>query len=128
MTVERLNPEGMFVSPAFAQGTVATGSRTVYVGGQNGIDAEGVLAEGGLGPQTERALRNVMAVLAAAGAEPDDVAKMNILLVAGTDANEGFAAAQKVWTGAPTAITAVFVAGLGIPGALVEIEAIAVVD
>ena len=66
MTVERLNPEGLYVSPAFAQGTVAWGSRTVYVGGQNGIDADGVLAEG-LGPQTERALRNVAAVLAAAG-------------------------------------------------------------
>ena len=127
MTVERLNPEGMFVSPAFAQGTVAQGSRTVYVGGQNGIDADGVLAEG-LGPQTERALRNVAAVLADAGAEPDDVVKLNIHLVAGTDANEGYAASQRVWTGAPTAVTVVFVAGLGLPGALVEIDAIAVVD
>ena len=66
MTVERLNAEGLFVSPAFAQGTVARGSGTVYVGGQNGIDADGVL-EDGLGPQTERCVQNVAAVLAAAG-------------------------------------------------------------
>jgi len=127
MTVERLNPDGMYVSPAFAQGTVAQGSRTVYVGGQDGIDADGKLAEG-LGPQTERALRNVAAVLEAAGATPDDVVKMNIHLAPGSDVNEGFAASQRVWTGAPTAITVVFVAGLGLPGALVEIDAIAVVD
>ena len=43
-------------------------------------------------------------------------------------ANEGFAASQRVWAGAPTAITVVFVAGLGMPDALVEIDAIAVVD
>jgi enamine deaminase RidA (YjgF/YER057c/UK114 family) len=127
MAVERLNPEGLYVSPAFSQGTVASGSRTVYVGGQNGIDAQGRLADG-LSAQTERALHNVIAVLAAAGAGPDDVVKMHIHLVAGTDANEGFAASQRVWTGAPTAVTVVFVAGLGLPGALVEIDAIAIVD
>jgi 2-iminobutanoate/2-iminopropanoate deaminase len=99
----------------------------VYVGGQNGRDAQGVLADG-LGPQTELALQNVIAVLAAAGAGPDDVVKMNIHLVAGTDANEGYAASQRVWTGAPTAVTVLFVAGLGAPGTLVEIDAVAVVD
>ncbi|WP_166983184.1 RidA family protein [Paramicrobacterium fandaimingii] len=36
---------------------------TLYVGGQNGTDGDGVLLEG-LGAQTEQALRNVLAMLA----------------------------------------------------------------
>jgi enamine deaminase RidA (YjgF/YER057c/UK114 family) len=47
--------------------------------------------------------------------------------VEGVDLNEGFAASQKVWGDHPAAVSAVFVRGLAVPGALVEIEAIAAV-
>jgi hypothetical protein len=38
MAVEVLNPEGLSSNPAYAQGTVASGRRTVVVGGQSGVD------------------------------------------------------------------------------------------
>jgi 2-iminobutanoate/2-iminopropanoate deaminase len=123
--IDRLNPAALPVSPAFAQGTVATGSRTVYVGGQNGIDATGALADGARN-QSEQALRNVLAVLGEAGATQADVAKMTVHLVESVDPREAFGAVAGVWGQHPTAVTVLRVAGLAVPGALVEIDAIAV--
>lgn len=127
MAVTHLNPESMHRSPAFSQGAVATGSRTVYVGGQNGADAESVIT-GDLVTQTEVALRNVLTVLAEAGASQEDVVKLTIYLHADTDVQEAFAASQEVWGSHAVPITVVIVAGFGRPEALVEIDAIAVVD
>ena len=70
-------------------------------------------------------MRNLLAVLDEAGAGPADVAKLTIYLVEGVDVNEGFAASRAVWGDQPTAVSAVFVRALGVPGALVEIDAIA---
>jgi hypothetical protein len=39
--IKLLNPESLERNPAFAQGTLATGSRAIHVGGQNGIDRAG---------------------------------------------------------------------------------------
>lgn len=47
MAVEIVNPEGLPSNPAYAQGTVSSGRRAVVVGGQNGVEADGVIAEGG---------------------------------------------------------------------------------
>jgi 2-iminobutanoate/2-iminopropanoate deaminase len=129
MTITHLNPDSLFRNPAFSQGTVIpAGSSIVIVGGQNGVGADGEVVSGGIGPQTERALRNVIDVLAAAGATPDDVAKLTIFFVQGVDLNEGFAASRRVWGDRPTAISAAFVSGLARPEVLVEIEAIAAVN
>lgn len=128
MTITHLNPGTLFRNPAFSQGTVIpAGSSIVFVGGQNGVGADGEVVSGGIGPQTQQAMRNVIDVLAEAGATPDDVAKLTILLVEGVDLNEGFAASRVVWGDRPTAITGAFVRGLARPGCLVEIEAIAAV-
>jgi enamine deaminase RidA (YjgF/YER057c/UK114 family) len=67
------------------------------VGGQNGIGADGEVVGDSVGAQTEQAMRNLIAVLAEAGATPADVAKLTIILVEGVDVNEGFAASRKVW-------------------------------
>lgn len=64
-----IDPAELFNSPAFAQGMIAPAGRSLYVGGQNGTDGTGALADG-LGAQTEQALRNVLAVLAEAGSGP----------------------------------------------------------
>jgi enamine deaminase RidA (YjgF/YER057c/UK114 family) len=128
MTITHLNPDSLFRNPAFSQGTVIpAGSSIVIVGGQNGVGADGQVVSGGIGPQTEQAIRNVLEVLGEAGATPDDVAKLTIYLVEGVDLNEGFAASRAVWGDRPTAISGVFVRGLARPDCLVEIEAIAAV-
>jgi enamine deaminase RidA (YjgF/YER057c/UK114 family) len=125
MTTERVNPPGLPANPAFAQGTLSTGSRLLVVGGQNGVDATGAMASG-LGAQTAQALRNVQAVLEAAGAGLAQVARLGVYLVASADPTEAFAAVGPEWQQHPTAVVVLRVAGLARPDALVEIEALAV--
>lgn len=127
MSVTHLNPPDLHQSAAFSQGAVATGNRTVYVGGQNGIGADGSIA-GDLVAQTEQALRNVLSVLGEAGADQSHVVKLNIYLHADADVQEAFAASQEVWGNHAVPITVALVAGLARPDALVEIDAIAVLD
>ncbi len=64
----------------------------------------------------------------AAKAGPEDVVKLNVYLAADADLNAGFAASAAVWGNHPTAITVLRVAGIARPDALVEIDAIAVID
>ena len=127
-----LNPDTVPKNPAFSQGVMATGpARTIYVGGQNAVDASGkVVGKGDLKAQTERALDNLEAVLAAGGARLEHVVKMDIQLLAGQSVQKGFEAYQPraaAFRGRPPAVTVTFVAGLGRPDWLVEIDAIAVV-
>jgi len=126
MTITHLNPPDMHKSPAFSQGTIVpAGSRILYVGGQNGVGPDGKVVGDTIQAQTEQALRNVLAILAAAGATQEDVAKMNIHIIEGTDVNAGFGASLAVWGANPTAITVVSVPSFANPDFLVEIDAIA---
>jgi enamine deaminase RidA (YjgF/YER057c/UK114 family) len=127
MTITHVNPPELHTSPVFSQGVLAEGGRTLYIGGQNGTDATGAIVTGGVSAQAAQAMRNVLAVLAAAGAGPEHVVKMNIYLAADADLSDAFAASSAVWGRHPTAITVVRVAGLARADALVEIDAIAVV-
>src|SRR4051812_19327625 len=120
-----VNPAGLHSNPAFAQGMILPAGPTLFVGGQNGVDADGAIVDGGLGPQTEQALRNVLTVLAEAGSGPEHVAKMTIYLDPSVDANAAYAASAKVWT-ERTAVTVLAVAPAR-DGALVEIEVVAAV-
>lgn len=128
MTLEHLNPQGLHRAPAFSQGVVAVGpGRLITVGGQNGVDAEGRLVQGGLYEQSAQALSNVLAVLAAAGADQRHVVRLAVYVKAGEDVRQGFLAAQEVWGQNPTALTVLAVAGFARPGVLVEVEALAFV-
>lgn len=130
-TAQHLNPEGLPRNPAFSQGVAVAGqAKTVYVGGQDAVDASGrVVGKGDLKAQTTQALRNLETVLAAGGAKLEHVVKWTIHVVHGQSAQPGFEAFQEVWGQRPNppAITFMFVAGLGHPDWLVEIDAIAVV-
>jgi 2-iminobutanoate/2-iminopropanoate deaminase len=112
----------------YAQAVSATG-RLVFCSGQIPLDpATGALVgEGDVRAQTERVMKNLAAVLAAAGATFAHVAKTTIFL---TDLRD-FAVVNEVYglhVGAsPPARATVQVAALP-RGAAVEIEAIAVVD
>ena len=129
MDITHLNPESLFTNPAFSQGVLVRGaSNLLYVGGQNATDSSGAIIEGGLGAQTEQALKNVLAVLAEAGADQTNVVRLAVYLVDGESVDEGYAASAKVWGMNPTALTVLIVPRLGRPDALVEIEAVAAVD
>lgn len=129
--VRYINPDGLPKNPAFTNVVTVTGPvKTVYVGGQNAIDASGaIVGKGDLKAQTEQILKNIQAALAAAGAQPEHVVKWNIYVVQGQSVQEGLAAFQGVWgtPANPPAISVLFVAGLAHPDFLAEMDAIAVV-
>ena len=118
-----VDPGDLPHSPAFAQGMILPAGQTLYVGGQNGTDATGVLLEG-LGAQAEQALRNVLAVLAAGGSGPEYVAKLTIYLDPTVEPDAAYAATHTVWGNHRTAVSVIAVAPAR-TGALVEIEAVA---
>ena len=129
MAIQQLNPATLHRNPAFSQGMVIpAGSSIVIVGGQNGVGSDGQVVSDSIGPQTEQAMRNLLAVLQEAGAKPADVAKLTIYLVHGVDLNEAYCrlagrlgrsprSRQRRCSSRPSAV----------PGALVEIEAIAAI-
>jgi enamine deaminase RidA (YjgF/YER057c/UK114 family) len=129
--VEHLNPEGLPQNPAFTNVVVVTGPvRTIYIGGQDAVDATGqIVGVGDIAAQTGQVLENIQTALAAAGAGPEHVVKWNVLVVQGQSMQEGFAAFQRVWgqRANPPAITFAFVSELANPEFLIEMDAIAVV-
>jgi enamine deaminase RidA (YjgF/YER057c/UK114 family) len=129
--VKYINPEGLHRNPAFTNVVTVTGPvKTIYIGGQDAVDASGaIVGKGDLKAQTEQILKNIQAALAAAGAQPEHVIKWNIYVLQGQSVQDGFAAFQSVWGNPPNppVITVAFVAGLGHPDFLAEIDAIAVV-
>jgi len=128
MKITHINPDGLYKSPAFSQAVVAGGGKTIYIGGQNGILPDGTMAGDNLASQTEQAYKNIIEILKTVGASQGNVVKQTIYVVKGQDIRDGYAATRKVWGNFPTAISFAFVEKLGVPGALIEIEAIAVID
>jgi enamine deaminase RidA (YjgF/YER057c/UK114 family) len=129
MGTRHINPEGLHRSPAFSQAVVVEQpAKTIYIGGQNGVDANGQVVGPTLKEQATQAYRNLATILESEGATLANVVHWRIAAVEGTSLDEGVAAFQEVWNQAdpPPAITVCFVAALG-PGVLVEIDAVAVV-
>lgn len=128
MKITHINPDTLYKSPVFSQAVLAEGGKTLYIGGQNGILPDGTMAGDTLSAQTEQALKNILEILKTVGATQENVVKLTIYTAKGQDIREGYAASQKVWGNNPTAITGFFVESLAVPGALVEIEAVAVLE
>lgn len=108
----------------YSQATAAAG--LVFVSGQLPLDpATGAFAPGGVREQAAQSLKNLCAILAAAGCGPEDVVKTTVFLQNIAD----FAAVNEVYAAVfpenCPARSAVEVGALP-KGALVEIEAIAV--
>jgi 2-iminobutanoate/2-iminopropanoate deaminase len=83
------------VIAAYSQAMVAAG--LVFTAGNLGVDpATGELVDGGVGPQTSRAIANLSAILDAAESSLDRVLKTTVFLVDMADfaaMNEAYAAA-----------------------------------
>ncbi len=131
LSVTHLNPEGMHKNPAFTQAVIVEGNaRTIYIGGQNVVSADGqVVGIEDLKAQTEQVYNNMEVILSASGAKLQDIIKWTIYVVQGQDIRPGLSVFQERWgpNPNPPAITVIFVAGLAAPTFLVEMEAIAVV-
>jgi enamine deaminase RidA (YjgF/YER057c/UK114 family) len=128
--VELLQPPGWPRPRGYANGVAAEG-RLVFVAGQIGWDETGSFPAADLPGQVHQALRNVVAVLAEAGAGPEHIARMTWYV---TDRDAYVAAASAIGEAYREvigrhfpAMTAVEVSALIEPQAQVEIEVTAVV-
>lgn len=71
-----LHPAGWAKPVGYANGIAVGAGRLVFVAGQVGWDAAQRFASEELAPQFEQALRNVLAVLAEAGGEPQHICRI----------------------------------------------------
>jgi enamine deaminase RidA (YjgF/YER057c/UK114 family) len=125
--ISLLRPEGLVHSPAFSHvAVVPPGATTVYVGGQNAVDGDGKLVgPGDVAAQTALAMANLQVALAAAGAGGHDLVMLTILVVDGVDLAAAYPVAAAALAGATPPVSVGRVAGLAVPGALVEVSAVA---
>jgi enamine deaminase RidA (YjgF/YER057c/UK114 family) len=130
MSLQFLQPEGWAPAKGYANGVAATG-RQIFVAGQIGWNAQQQFETDDFVAQAEQALRNIVAVLAEAGAGPQHVTRMTwyvvdkrAYLAAGRDLG---AAYRRVFGKHFPAMSAVQVVALMEDRARVEIEATAVV-
>ena len=132
MDMERINPSGLARPSGFSHAVSAPAGRLVFLAGQIGMDRDGQVAPGGVVAQFEQALSNLLAALAAAGGHPSDLASLTIYLTDVEDYQAHGKEIGAVWrrlAGSDyPAMAGVGVAKLWLPGAVVEIQGIAVVS
>jgi enamine deaminase RidA (YjgF/YER057c/UK114 family) len=123
-----LQPPGWPPPKGYANGIEAGG--LVFTGGMIGWDETGGFPHADLAGQAGQALRNIVAVLAEAGAKPEDVVRLTWYI---TDREEYLAQAKDLGEAYRAvmgrhypAMAVVVVAGLLEPAAKVEIEATAI--
>jgi enamine deaminase RidA (YjgF/YER057c/UK114 family) len=131
MTIAKINPDGLPTPQAYTHVVAATGSRLVFVSGQVGEDAEGTLVgSGDMAAQARQAFANVALALAAAGASPEQVAKITIFVVGLHPDHLPVIEAGRVavFGDHKPADSLIGVERLARPDYLIEVEAIAVTD
>lgn len=128
--MKTLNPAEWAPPKGYANGILAEG-RSVHVAGQIGWNAQGKFESDDFAAQTAQALRNIVRVLAEAGARPEHIVRLTWYI---TDKREYLAAAEKIGAAYRDilgrhypAMTLVQVAALLEDRAKVEIEATAVI-
>jgi 2-iminobutanoate/2-iminopropanoate deaminase len=99
----------------------------LFVSGCVPVDGEGNLVPGDVVAQTRQVFANISAVLQAAGAGFGDVVKVTVYLIDIDDREAVNTVRQEVFGSARPASTLVEVSRLAVPGALIEVEAVALV-
>lgn len=130
MGISLIRPAGLVMSPAFSHvAVVPPGATTIHVGGQNGVDESGKIVSDDAAEQSIRAVENAAIALAAVEATLDDVISWTVLIRQDADlrAAYGAVASRLARDGEPPLVTAAIVSALGVPGALIEISAVAAV-
>ena len=129
---EVVNPPDLPEPSGFAHAVVSRGGTTVWLAGQTALDADGrIVAPGDVVGQYEKALRNLVSALRAAGGRPDDLVTMTTYAVDLADYRARARELGKVWrdvVGARyPAMAAVGVTRLWDEDALVEVQGVAVI-
>jgi enamine deaminase RidA (YjgF/YER057c/UK114 family) len=127
MSIIRINPDGLHVTPGYHHITVVEAGRTAYLAGQCPLGADGQLVGAGdFSAQVDQVAANTLAALAVVGAGPERVVRTVIYVVSGEQP-----VLSRVWARfqasplAPaftTASTLLGVAQLGFAGQLIELD------
>lgn len=135
MSLQKIDPETLAPPHGHCQIVVAQG-RTVYTSGQIAIDTDEKLY--GADPvdyaiQAKHTLLNVYKAVEAAGGSPADIARLMVYVADATEENleqvyAGIGEAFAEGGGRRSAMTLVGVSGFSNPGAVVEMDATAVID
>ena len=131
MTLELINPAGLPTPPTYTHVVIATGSRLVFIAGQEPEDQHGkLIGRADLAQQAHQVFSNVGRALSAAGARPEQVTKITIFVVDYRREHLPAIEAGRValFGDHKPADTLVGVEALSHPDYLIEVEAIAVID
>ena len=125
-----LNPPDVAHIPGVSQAVVIRGGTLVYLAGQVGLDAHGVLVGANdFRAQATQAFENIKTVLAAAGLTPANITKLNYYVVGLDDTKLKVLRDVRdhyINTAEPPASTLAGVQALFRSDCLIEIEAVAV--
>ncbi len=81
MGKEIVNPSTLVPPRGFNHGILTTGGKILFLAGQDASDENGqIVAAGDLVAQFDQVLRNLTAVVEAAGGAPQDIVKLNIFV------------------------------------------------
>jgi enamine deaminase RidA (YjgF/YER057c/UK114 family) len=124
-----INPDGLVRSPSYTQVVeVVAPGRAVYISGQLGTAPDGKLAGGDFRAQAEQVFENLRTALASVGAGFFDIVKIDSYLRHIADLpilRE--VRSRHLNPAAPPASTTIAVSGFALEGAVLEVQAIAVV-
>ena len=130
MERKNINPDTLLAPRGYSHVVTVEGAQKLaFIAGQVAVDKEGkIVGPGDLKIQIKTAAENLVAALAAVGAKPSDIVKMNTYIVQYKSSD--YAAMREARailfpTGEPPASTLIGVQSLAVDGLLVEIEAIA---
>lgn len=131
MTLECINPKDLPTPQTYTQVVIASGTRLVFVAGQEPEDIDGnLVGEGDFAAQARQVFANLGRALAAAGVVASQVAKITIHVV-GYKRDEHLpiieAARVSLFGDHKPVDTLLGVAALS-PGYLIEVDAVAVAD
>lgn len=129
--IQRLNPDGMAQPAGYRQVVTTNGGKMVFLAGQAGLRADYSMPES-LAEQAELTYENIRIALAAVGGSASDVVRITVYIVGlgqGTDPTPVYEAQGKFFPAdAKPASTILGVSGLALPGLLVEVDVIALVE
>jgi enamine deaminase RidA (YjgF/YER057c/UK114 family) len=131
VTLQLINPEDLPTPATYTHVVVATGTRMVFIAGQEPEDVHGnLVGPGDLAAQARQVYANLGRALTAAGARPEQVTKITIYVVHHRPEHLPVIerARQHLFGDHKPADTVVGVETLAGPGYLIEVDAIAVTD
>ena len=122
-------PEGLGPSHGYSHAVTGVG-RLVAVSGQLPVDRDGVLVDSSNAlTQARQVFTNLAVALQAASASPGDILRLTFFLLDLADLDSARTARDEFLAGGPApASSLVQVAGLVLPGARIEIDALAVTE